>query len=525
MSDSFVHFFSPSAFFIFSLSAKLILEQIYFSYKGSDQMTILKGAFKETFTAILPVVIIVLLISLFLVDVKASMMWSFLIGALMILIGLTLFLYGIETGMEPIGKSFAEYVAIKDSSLVIAFISFIIGFSVTVAEPDLLILGQQIEMVTGGILEAGIVVFSVSIGVGIMIAFGVTRLLKNILINYFFLFFYAIIFIFANFADTQTTAMAFDASGATTGALTTPFVLVLSASIAAKFGGDKTEENSFGLVGAMSIGPIMAVYLLVLLTNSEIQGVLETYEYTDAIFGPIFEAAIPIMLESVFALLPIIVLFLLMNFMVFKLPITTLKEIFIGFLFTIIGLGLFLLGVNEGFMDMGHFLGSEIAKMGNFWLILIGLILGFVVVLAEPAVQVLGDQVKEVSNNEIKKPALLLSLSIGVGLAVSFSMLRIIYPGFEVGHILLPGFIIAILLSFYSPPIFTGIAFDAGGVASGPMAVTFILAFAQGAASYLPQAEPLDAFGVIAFIAMTPVIMVELLGSQYKFRHRKDQKA
>lgn len=487
-------------------------------------MTILKAAFKETLIAILPVVLIVLLISLLLIDVSASMMGSFIIGALMIFVGLSLFLYGIEIGMEPVGKKFGEYVAVKDSPLVIAFISFIIGFSVTVAEPDLLILGQQIEQVTGGLLNSLVVVLAVSIGVGIMIAFGVTRLLKRFSINLFFVIFYTLIFIFVLFADTQTTAMAFDASGATTGALTTPFVLVLSASIARKFGGDQSDENSFGLVGAMSIGPILAVFSLISLTQSEVEGAVESYEYSDAIFGPIFDAAVPIMIESAVALLPIITLFLIMDFMIFKSSKKELFQIFKGFFFTMIGLALFLLGVNEGFMDMGNFLGSEIAQMGNIWLVGMGLILGFVVVLAEPAVQVLGDQVSEISDNEIKKSALLFSLSIGVGIAVCLSMLRIILPGFEVEHILLPGFILAIALSFYSPTIFTGIAFDAGGVASGPMAVTFILAFAQGAASYLPQAEPLDAFGVIAFIAMTPLIMVELLGSLYKFRHRKKAK-
>ena len=280
------------------------------------------------------------------------------------------------------------------------------------------------------------------------------------------------------------------------------------------------RSNSFGLVGAMSTGPIIAVFLLVLFTQSDIQAADVQYEYTDDVISPIISAIGPTFLESFIALLPIIILFLIMNWLTFKTEKSELMKIFKGFGYTVIGLTMFLIGVNEGFMDMGHFLGSEIATYGMWWLIIIGLILGLVVVLAEPAVQVLGDQVSEVSNGQIKKPILMSALSLGVGIAVGLSMLRISLGGFEVWHVLLPGFVLAIVLSFFSPPIFTGIAFDAGGVASGPMAVTFILAFAQGAANYISTADALDAFGVIAFIALTPIITVQILGVSYNIRSK-----
>ncbi len=483
-------------------------------------MKILKESFKETLMSVSPVVIIVILLSLFMVDVTSSMMWSFILGALLIIVGLGIFLYGIETGMEPAGEKFGNTVAETASRGLITFISFILGFSVTIAEPDLLILGQEIETATGGLLIAPIVVVAVSIGVGIMVAFGVFRLMNNFSINKFFLIIYITIFILAFLADEGTIAMAFDASGATTGALTTPFVLVLSASIAVRKGGDEANENSFGLVGAMSTGPIIAVFLLVLLSQSDIQAADVQYEYTDDVISPIISAIGPTFLESFLALLPVIILFLIMNWLTFKTEKNELMNIFKGFGYTVIGLTMFLIGVNEGFMDMGHFLGSEIATYGMWWLIIIGLILGLVVVLAEPAVQVLGDQVSEVSNGQIKKPILMSALSLGVGIAVGLSMLRISLGGFEVWHVLLPGFALAIILSFFSPPIFTGIAFDAGGVASGPMAVTFILAFAQGAANYISTADALDAFGVIAFIALTPIITVQILGVSYNIRSK-----
>lgn len=481
-------------------------------------MQILKDTFKETVLSVTPVIVIVLFLSLFIVDVASTMFWSFILGVLFIITGLTVFLYGIETGMEPVGQNFGTMVAESKSQWVIALISFIIGFTVTVAEPDLLILGQQIENATGGILASTVVVFAVAIGVGLMIALGVSRLLHNFSFSQFFLFIYIGIFLLGIFTNDTTIAMAFDASGATTGALTTPFVLVLSASIAARKGGDDSKENSFGLVGAMSTGPIIAVFLLVLLTQSPLEATEETYLYSENIFGHIVAALPPTFIEAFLALLPIFILFIVLNSTTFKLKKAELLNIFKGFLATLVGLALFLIGVNEGFMDMGHFLGSTIAGYGTGWLILTGVILGLVVVLAEPAVQVLGDQVSEVSHGEIKKPLLLAALSIGVGIAVGLTMIRLSFPAFQVWYVILPGFILAIALSFLSPPIFTGIAFDAGGVASGPMAVTFILAFTQGAASYIPGADTLDAFGVIAFIALTPIITIQILGVLYNYQ-------
>lgn len=483
-------------------------------------MKILKAAFKETLIAVMPVVIIVLLLTFFVVDVSQTMLWSFILGALLIIIGLGIFLYGIETGMEPVGEKFGTMVADSDSRVLIAFISFIIGFSVTVAEPDLLILGQQIEHSTAGILKSTLVVFSVAIGVGVMISFGVTRLLRDFPFKHFFLIIYIGIFLLGSLSGDTAIGMAFDASGATTGALTTPFVLVLSASIAARKGGVATKENSFGLVGAMSTGPILAVFLLVLMTRTDIQATTEAYAYSENVLVHIIDAIWPTFLEAFIALIPIALLFIILDRIKFKTKTNELKSIFKGILAIILGLALFLIGVNEGFMDMGHYLGSVLAEYGTNWLILVGTLLGFVVVLAEPAVQVLGDQVTDVSHGDIKKPTLMLALSLGVGIAVGLSMLRISFDGFEAWHVILPGFIVALLLSFYAPPIFTGIAFDAGGVASGPMAVTFILAFAQGASNHIEGANVLDAFGVIAFIALVPIITVQIMGVIYKINEQ-----
>ncbi|WP_198439573.1 DUF1538 domain-containing protein [Aerococcus urinae] len=481
-------------------------------------MDVLIDSFKETAYSVLPVVAIVLVLSFFVVDVPANMLLAFIIGAILLMLGLTIFLTGIDVGMTPIGNHLGHYVAGNSSVKVIAVISFIIGFAVTIAEPDLLILGLQIQEATSGALSQQLVVLSVSIGVGIMIAFGVFRLLKRIALKHFFALVYGIILILAIFSEDSNIAMGFDASGATTGALTTPFILALSGSLAQRMGGKDAEDNAFGLVGAMSTGPILATLLLILLSQSNIQPAESVVEPTQNVFYAIVSSFLPTLVESIIALIPIVLLFIYMNWRHFQLDKEELMDIFKGIIYTVIGLTIFLVGVHEGFMDMGKFLGQAMAERGNLWLIITGFILGLVVVLAEPAVHVLGDQVEDVTGGYIPNKILMIALSIGVALAVGLSMLRISSDQLMVWHFLLPGFALAILLSYQVPNLFTGIAFDAGGVASGPMTATFILAFAQGAADYLPNANALDAFGVIAFVAMIPVIMVELFGLIFKIQ-------
>lgn len=486
-------------------------------------MELLTDKFKEVMSSVMPIIIIVAILSILFVDVGGAMIARFLIGAILLIVGLTIFLFGVDVGMAPIGNNVGESVARSNSRWFMLIISFIIGFSITIAEPDLLILGQQISDVTGGILNSQLIVLVVSIGVGVMIAAGVYRILQEMAIKYFFLIVYAIVLLFSLFSTNEFIAMAFDASGATTGALTTPFILALGASVSARKGGKKVEEDSFGLVGAMSTGPILAVLILSLITGSDFRGQSGEYQYAEGIISPFIQAIGHTFLESLMALIPLVLVFLVMNKTHFHLSKKVFYDILKGISYTLLGLTIFLIGVNEGFMDMGRFLGTELAAYHSSWLPYIGFIIGMVVVLAEPAVHVLGEQVEDVTGGYISNKILMGALSLGVGLAVGFSMIRIMIPEIELWYFLLPGFALAIILSFFVPDIFTGIAFDAGGVASGPMTATFILAFSQGVATYLPQADVLvDGFGIIAMVAMVPVVMIQLLGLIFKIRTRKE---
>lgn len=488
-------------------------------------MNLIREKTREVTRTLLPVFIIVLILCFTIVDVETDVMVRFIVGSVMLLAGLSIFLWGVDLSMNPIGEYMAQEVATSRSPIIIAILSFLLGFLITVAEPDLLVLGSQIESASGGTMSAQLIVYMVSIGVGVLIALGIFRLLKDVHLSVFMAITYGIVFIFALFVSEEFLAISFDSSGATTGALTTPFILAISLGLSRVKGGKKSEENSFGLVGIMSAGAIIAVMLISVISGQKnIHGDVAEFLPAKGVFGPIFGIIPSVFFESLMALLPLTVLFFVFNFTKFKIKKGEMSVILKGLLYTLLGLTLFLTAVNSGFMDMGRIIGIQLASMSPWILIIIGFILGLIVVLVEPAVHVLGEQIEEVTAGHIPIKLIRMTLSLGVGIAIALSMVRIVIPEVKLWYFIIPGFALAILLSFKSEPIFVGIAYDAGGVASGPMTATFILAFAQGAASAIDTADVLvDGFGVIAMVAMAPVLSIMILGRVFEHKHKKVQ--
>lgn len=484
-------------------------------------MNLLAEKTKDVTRTLLPVVILVLLLCFTLVDVESNVFTRFLVGSVMLLIGLSIFLWGVDLAMNPIGEHMSREIATSRTFLKLAILSFLLGFLITVAEPDMLVLGSQIEAASGGVMSASVIVYMVSIGVGVLISLGVFRLLGDMPLNRFMMITYGVIFILAIFVSEEFLAIAFDSSGATTGALTTPFILAISLGLSIIKGGRHSEENAFGLVGIMSAGPILAVMLLSVLTGQKnIQSSEVEFIVSEGVLGPIMDVLPTIFVESIIALLPITILFFIFNFTKFKLSEDELSRIIKGLLLTLVGLVLFLTAAASGFMDMGRIIGMELAGMNKWLLIGIGFLMGLIVVLVEPAVHVLGQQIEEVTGGHIPLNLIRITLSIGVGLAIALSMVRIVVPEVKLWYFIIPGFAMAIVLSFVSEPVFVGIAYDAGGVASGPMTATFVLAFAQGAASVIESADVMiDGFGVIAMVAMAPVFSLMVLGTL--FRHTR----
>lgn len=492
-------------------------------------MHVLLDKLKEVLFSVLPVTLIVIILNFTIargaLDTPALV--RFIIGAVLIIIGLTIFLIGIDLSITPIGNLVGSKMVKTNKIWIVAALGIGLGFLICVAEPDLTILAVKIDDVTGGSISSISIVLVVSAGVGFFVMLGLLRILFDIPLYKMLLVTYFIIMILGIFVAPEFLAIAFDSSGATTGAITVPFVLALALGVSAlKKNGKKSEKDSFGLVGLASAGAILGVLILNVINGQRnLPGSLDLEHLNEPqIIMPFIKAIPHTALEAFTSLAPIIVIFIIFEFTWFKLGRKQLVKIFKGLFYVLFGLVIFLIGVNAGFMDVGSLMGKYLAELDNkIWLILVSLVLGFAVILAEPAVYVLTHQIEDVTNGYVKRKIVLFALSIGMGLALVLNVIRILVPGMELWHILLPGYLIAIALMFFTPKLFVGMAFDSGGVASGPMSATFILAFSQGVA-FSGTAEPplADAFGVIALIAFTPILTVQILGILFKIRSKKE---
>jgi hypothetical protein len=490
----------------------------------------LKDKLKEALASVLPITIIVLILHFSISPLDPYMLYAFLIGSALVIIGLTIFLFGIDQGLEPIGRGIGSTLAHSKSYAVIITICLVLGFFISYAEPDIHILASQVDSVTAGQFGRILMVVVVSIGLGIMMTLGMLRILKGVALKYVFTAAYGLIFILSIFSSVDFIAIAFDASGATTGAITVPFMLAMAAGISAlKSDSKSSEADSFGLVGISSTGAILGVLVTGLIFGIEkLNGTLpeQTIISTNLldIYGSKF---LRIVWESFISLLPIIIVYILFQIFAFKHRKSRVFDIARGIVLTFFGLVVFLLGVNGGFMEVGTQIGLQLASMDSYGPVLVvALLLGLTTVLAEPAVHVLTHQVEDVTGGSVNRILVLIFLSVAVGLSIFVSALRILLPNLELWMYLLPGFGIAAILAYFVPDLFVGMAYDAGGVASGPMTATFSLAFVQGVAAQVPSADLVaDGFGMIAIVAMMPIIALELLGALYQLKTRKASKA
>ena len=488
-------------------------------------MQVVATKLKEVLLSVLPVTLIVFLLHFTIAPLDLQVFLRFVIGVVCLIIGLTIFLIGVDHGITPIGNHIGEALTRSNRLWVVIFAGMILGFFISIAEPDLHILADQIDSVSAGMITKWSIVLVVSIGIALMLAVGLSRIVFNIPLFKLLTIIYGVIFVLACFTSNEYLAISFDASGATTGALTVPFILALAIGVSKmKKDSKASEKDSFGLVAIASTGAILSVMIMSIVSKTgKITGALEEVEISKSIWKPFLQEFIVVIPEILIALLPILLIFLGMRKRVFKISKREVRSILFGLLFTFIGLVIFLVGVNAGFMKVGSDLGYQLADKGMYpVLILVGLSLGVVTIMAEPAVYVLTDQIEEVTSGYVKKKVVLFTLAIGVGIAVALSIIRILIPQLELWQYLLPGYLIAILLTYFTPKLFVGIAFDSGGVASGPMTATFILAYTQGAAQAIEGADVIvDGFGVIAMVAMTPLIMLQILGLIFKLKSRR----
>ena len=446
-----------------------------------------------------------------------------MVGAVLLIIGMRFFTLGAEMAMTPMGERIGTKLTNTRKISVVIVLCFILGFIITISEPDLQVLAEQVPSIPNYTL-----IIAVATGVGIFLVAAVLRMLFGIPLAHMLLILYPIIFILASIVPQDFLTVAFDSGGVTTGPMTVPFIMALGIGFSAVRSDKHAENDSFGLVALCSVGPILAVLLLGLLYHPGESG----YEQTMIVktdnsveMWQLFQEGLPYyMKEMLISLLPIILFFFIFQIVSLHLHKKTLVKIIIGIIYTYIGLVLFLTGVNVGFMPAGNYLGQVIAGLSYPWIIVpIGMLIGYFIVKAEPAVYVLTEQVEELTSGAISAKAMGMSLSIGVAFSLGLAMVRVL-TGISILWFLLPGYAVALGLTFFVPKIFTAIAFDSGGVASGPMTATFLLPFSMGACEALGGNVVTDAFGVVAMVAMTPLITIQILGLIYQIQEQMKEK-
>ena len=492
---------------------------------------------KSTFLSSLPLALIIIIVCCFIAPMDRMFDYvKLIIGYAGVVVGQSIFLVGLDISILPIGKAVGESLVKLKKVFFIVFFGFLFGFLVDIAEPDLTVFSRQVHLVTDQLNERVLIVIMAA-GIGAFVGLGLYRILKDISIKFVFGLLYVAIFLVAIFTPPEFIGIAFDGSGATTGDISIPFMLALGIGVAATMSKRKTDDDTFGLIGIASLGPILAVFLYGILFKSSHDGAVPApnFDYDPGavdsfanILGFNFQ-------EAMLTLLPIVLLFLPFQFFLIKLYKREFKRILLGIIPVFIGHLIFLTCVDFGFAYAGqHIGGSFLASHrpeGFKWLLLIvGFVLGGAITLSEPAVTVLGHQLEEITSGHIKQMTIRMTLAIGLGFATMLSVIKIITQ-INILWFLLPLYAVALLMMKPSSKMFVGLAFDSGGVVAGGLTSAFLTPFALGiaqavgnsiaAAGGTPQSILTNGFGIIAFMSVMPLIAVQMLGFIYEWRFRR----
>ncbi len=481
--------------------------------------------FKESVLSVLPISLIVFALSVTpWVDITSHEMVVFIIATILLIIGISLFNLGADLAMTPMGQYIGEGLTKSRKIGVLLGVSLVMGVLITVAEPDLSVLAEQVSALMNGKL----LIYTVGAGVGLLLLLGVYKIILHLELPSILMFLYMMLFcivaLLIQGGKGSMLALSFDSGGVTTGPITVPFIMALGVGIAMTIGGRNASENSFGLIALCSVGPILAVLLLSLLSTGNME-----YSVPDYSMGALLDEGVGMLFLEKTAdvgqsLLLILGVFFILQFIILKLPWNKLVQVLIGAAYTLVGLVLFLAAVEMAYMPIGYKIGVHLGEAHPLLITGLAFIIGNVVVLAEPAVHVLNNQVEEITGGEVSRKQMMIALSLGVGVSIGLSVLRV-YFGFSVLYYLVPGYLISLALSFFVPKLYTAIAFDSGGVASGPLTSSFILPMVIGTCmSMQGESAVMDfAFGVVAMVAMTPLITIQSLGfkSVMSVRRRK----
>ncbi len=475
---------------------------------------------RESALSVVPIAAIVSVMCLCVIPTETDLLLSFLVGTAFIILGMGLFSLGAEQSMTPIGNKIGTALTKTKKMGLILAVSFVLGVAITVAEPDLQVLADTVPHI-----DSRLLLITVGAGVGFFMSVCMFRIITGASLRMLLVGCYALIFILAAFCDADFLGVAFDSGGVTTGPMTVPFILAMGVGVSNIRSDRRAEADSFGLVALCSVGPILSVLLLGFFSpGSDAVADLSRASFADSTqVGRAFLSAIPeYMAETATALLPVVTIFLLFQIILIRMSRRSLAKILIGIFYTYAGLVLFLTGVNVGFSSLGAQLGGAIVSSGaKYFLIPLSALIGWFIISAEPAVAVLEKQIETVSAGAIPGRAIKFSLSAAIAAAMGISALRVL-TGISIMWFLVPGYAVALVFSFFVPDIYTAIAFDSGGVASGPMTATFMLQFMMGASTAAGGSVLRDAFGVVAMVAMMPLISIQTVGFIYERKAKRE---
>ncbi len=483
----------------------------------------LKEKTLESLAAVLPITGIVLVISVFLVPMELGRFVMFLAGAIMLILGMGFFQLGAEMSMTPIGEGIGVQISKTHKVFLILLMGFIMGAIITISEPDLQVLAEQVPSVPNQVL-----ILTVAVGVGFFLALAIIRIRFQIDLSRMLIILYGLLIGVSFLVPKDFLAVAFDSGGVTTGPMTVPFIMAMGVGLASVRADKNAASDSFGLVALSSVGPILAVLILgcfyrpseAVFSVADVAAVVTTRDVVQ-----VFGIGIPVYAgEVLISLLPIAAVFAVFQMFTRRYKKRQIKRIAVGMIYTYAGLVLFLCGVNIGFSPVGSFLGGELASLPFKWVLVpIGMLIGYYIVKAEPAIQVLNHQVENVTDGAVSVKSMNICMSVGVSVSVGLAMMRVL-AGLPIQWIIIPGYLIALVMSRFVPKIFVGIAFDSGGVASGPMTSTFLLPLSIGACQAVGGNLMTDAFGVVALVALTPLIAIQIMGIVYQVKVNALQK-
>ncbi len=480
----------------------------------------IKAKLKESLYSVGPIMILMLLLSFYL-DFNVITIVSILVSTLLLIIGISLFTYGADISMMEIGKSMGSSLIKSRKPLLICIVTFIIGVVITIAEPDLKVLASQMTAI-----DSNIFIMCVGIGVGIFLSVSAMRIIYQIDLRIILYIFYGLLIILIFVVNKNFIPVGFDSGGVTTGPMSVPFIIAMGVGFSASRGGTNSKNDSFGLIALCSIGPILTVLLFSLFINSNMD---YTYNISPEIlsiselFGSYIEEILPVITDVMLSLLPIIALFIIFNLFTKKVKGKKIVRIFTGVIITLVGLVLFFIGVNAGYMKIAYLIGIKMYDVNKMFLIPLGIVIGYIIVSAEPAVALLNEQIEKITEGTISKKVMNTTIAIGVAVAIAISMTRVL-TGIPITWFLVIGYIVALLLTLITPKIFTMVAFDSGGAVSGPMTTSFLLPLIIGVCYQHGGNVLTDAFGLVGLVALSPLITIQILGVIYniKTKHREN---